>query len=417
MSAATQRFVAALDLGTTKAAAVVAEVQGQGRNPTARILGVGLERCAGVRRGVVRNIEETTRAITKAMHDAQRMAGVEVAGVYVGIAGEHVAGQTSTGVVSVTGSEIRTSDVARVNEVASSVPLGKEHELLHAIPQDYLVDLQPGISEPIGMTGSRLDAQVYLVTVLASIPQNLRKCVEGSGFQVAEFVLEPLAASLAVLTPGELDLGCAIIELGGGSTNVAIFQRERIRHTGSLLCAGGHVTNDIVHGLQVSQPDAERLKERSGAAWEPLVPESDLIELPGTPGQGPRTAHRQVLAHIMRMRLQETLEFALDEITRAGYHQRLPAGVVLTGGGALTPGLVELAREVLAMPVRVGRPGQGLAGLTDSVESPRFAVATGLAIYGAKQLAQGSGWSAERRRSRAMERLVMPVRQWLQDFF
>ena len=417
MSVAPTRLVAALDLGTTRVAAVIAEVQGDSRSLTSRILGVGMERCNGVRRGVVRGIEETTRAIQKAMKDAERMAGVEVGSVYCGIAGEHVAGQTSTGVVSVTGGEIRTGDVARVNDVASSVPLGKDHELLHAIPQDYLVDMQPGISEPIGMTGSRLDAQVYLVTVLSSVPQNLRKCVEGAGYHVAEFVLEPLAASLAVLTPDERELGSAVIELGGGSTNVAIFQGGKIRHTGSLLISGGHVTNDIVHGLQVTQQDAEKLKERSGGAWEAFIPDSETIQLPGTPGQGTRTAHRKVLGHIMRMRLQETLEFALDEITRAGYHQRLPAGVVLTGGGAQTPGIVELAREVFAMPVRVGKPGQNLAGLTDSVESPRSAVVVGLALYGSRQLVQGAGFGSGKRRSQAMEKWVMPVRQWLQDFF
>jgi cell division protein FtsA len=302
--------------------------------------------------------------------------------------------------------------------VASSVPLGKDHDLLHAIPQDYLVDLQPGISEPIGMTGSRLDAQVYLVTVLSSVPQNLRKCVEGAAYHVAEFVLEPLAASLAALSPDERDLGCALVELGGGSTNVAIFQGGKIRHTGSLLCAGGHVTNDIVHGLQVTQQDAEKLKERHGGAWDALIPDGEIIQLPGTQGQGARSAHRKVLVHIMRMRLQETLEFALDEITRAGYHQRLPAGVILTGGGALAPGIVELAREVFAMPVRTGKAGPGLAGLTDSVESPRFSVAAGLVLYGTRQLVQGSGWSADRKRSsRAVEKLVTPVRQWLQDFF
>lgn len=417
MSVPPTKLVAALDLGTTKVSAVIAEVQGDSRSLTCRILGVGVERCNGVRRGVVRGIEESTRAIQKAMKDAERMAGVEVGSVYCGIAGEHVAGQTSTGVVSVTGGEIRTGDVARVNDVASSVPLGKEHELLHAIPQDYLVDMQPGISEPIGMTGSRLDAQVYLVTVLSSVPQNLRKCVEGAGYHVAEFVLEPLAASLAVLTPDERELGSAVIELGGGSTNVAIFQGGKIRHTGSLLISSGHVTNDIVHGLQVTQQDAEKLKERSGGAWEAFIPESETIQLPGTPGQGARTASRKVLGHIMRMRLQETLEFALDEITRAGYHQRLPAGVVLTGGGAQTPGIVELAREVFAMPVRVGKPGQNLAGLTDSVESPRSAVVAGLALYGSRQLVQGASFGSGKRRSQAVEKWVMPVRQWLQDFF
>ena len=417
MSGPQQRLVAAVDLGTTKVAAVIAEVSGDAPHPNARILGVGVERSAGVRRGVVRDIEASTRAISKAMHDAERMAGVEVGTVYCGLAGEHVAGQNSSGVVSVTGGEIRTGDVARVNDVASSVPLGREHELLHAIPQDYLVDLQPGISEPIGMTGSRLDAQVYLVTVLSSVPQNLRKCVEGAGYHVAEFVLEPLAASLAVLTPDERELGTALVELGGGSTNVAIFHGGKIRHTGSLPFAGGHVTNDIVHGLQVTQQDAEKLKQRHGAAYEPLVPESDVIELPSTPGQGSRSAHRRVLAHIMHARLQEMLEFANDEIARAGYQQRLPAGVVLTGGGALVPGVVELGREVFAMPVRIGVPGQGLTGLTDSVESPRFAVPAGLALYGAKQLLQGSAFGAGGRRSQSIEKWVTPVKRWLQDFF
>lgn len=417
MSVQPTRLVAALDLGSTKVAAVIAEVQGDQRSGSTRVLGVGVERCHGVRRGVVRGIEETTRAIAKAMKDAERMAGVEVGTVYVGIAGEHVAGQTSTGVVSVTGGEIRTGDVARVNDVAASVPLGRDHELLHAIPQDYRVDAQEGISEPIGMTGLRLDAQVYLVTVLSSVIQNLRKCVEGAGYHVAEFVLEPLAASLAVLTPDERELGCALVELGGGSTNVAIFQGGKIRDTRSLLISSGHVTNDIVHGLQVTQQDAERLKERFGAAWEMLVPESDVIELPSTPGQGARSAHRQVLAHIMRMRLQETFEFALDEVTRAGYHQRLPAGIVLTGGGAQAPGIVELAREVFAMPVRVGKTGQGLAGLTDSVESPRFAVLAGLALYGAKQLRQGASFGSGKRSSQAVEKYLQPVRQWFQDFF
>jgi cell division protein FtsA len=416
MSAQPQHLVAALDLGTTKVTALIAEATGDARDPSAKILGIGVERTAGIRRGVVRDIEETTRAIAKAMRDAQRMAGVEVGTIYCGIAGEHVAGRSSHGMVSVTGDEIRTSDVARVNDMASNVSFGRDHELLHAIPQDYLIDQQGGISEPIGMTGSRLEAEVYLVTVLSSVLQNLRRCVERAGFHVGEFVLEPLAASLSVLTPDERELGCALVEMGGGSTNVSIFHNGKIRHTGSLLMAGGHVTADLVHGLQVTQVDAERLKERSGAAYEPLVPDSDVIDLPSTPGQGARTAQRRVLAHIMHMRLQEILEYALDEMTRAGYHQRLPAGVILTGGGALAPGIVELAREVLAMPARVGVPGQRLRGLADSVESPRTAVAAGLVLYAARQEAQ-SGFGHRPGRAQAVGKLIAPVKRWLQDFF
>ena len=416
MSTSPQRLVAALDLGSTKAVAIVAEITGDARDPGAKILGIGSERSAGIRRGVVRDIEEATRAIAKAMKDAQRMAGVEVGTVYCGIAGEHLAGRSSHGIVSVTGSEIRTGDVARVNDVASNISFGRDHELLHAIPQDYLIDQQAGISEPIGMTGSRLEAEVYLVTVLSSVLQNLRRCVERAGYQAGGFVLEPLAASLAVLTPDERELGCAIVELGGGSTNVSIFHNGKIRHTGSLLMAGGHVTADIVHGLQVTHHDAERLKERYGGAYEPIVPDADVFDLPSTPGQGPRNAQRRVLAHIMHMRLQEILEYALDEITRAGYHQRLPAGVILTGGGALAPGIVELAREVFAMPARCGIPGERLRGLADSVESPRMAVPAGLVLYAAREEAQ-SGFGTSGRGTPAVAKLIGPVKRWLQDFF
>ena len=416
MSVQPSQLVAALDLGSTRVVALIAEVGGDARDPVAKILGFGLERSNGVRRGVVRDIEETTRAIAKAMKDAQRMAGVEVGTVYCGIAGEHVAGRSSHGMVSVTGDEIRTSDVARVNDMASNVSFGRDHELLHAIPQEYLIDQQAGINEPIGMTGSRLEVEVYLVTVLSSALQNLRRCIERAGYQVGEFVLEPLAASLAVLTPDERELGCAIVELGGGSTNVAIFHNGKIRHTASVRFAGGHVTGDIVHGLQVTQHDAERLKERFGAAYEPLVADQDVFDLPSTPAQGARSADRRMLAHIMHMRLQEILEYALDELTRAGYHQRLPAGVILTGGGAQAPGIVELARDVFALPARTGVPGEKLRGLADSVETPVMAVPVGLVLYGARQVA-GSGFGTGGRRSLGVDKYFAHVKRWLQDFF
>lgn len=412
-----QRLVAAIDLGSTKVTGVIGEVTGDARAYGVKVLGVGVERTTGVRRGVIRDIEETTRAIAKAMRDAQLMAGVEVGTLYCSVAGEHVAGRNSHGVVSVTGSEIRTSDVARVNDIASNISFGPGHELLHAIPQDYIVDQQGGITDPIGMTGSRLEAEVYLVTVLGTALQNLRRCIEKAGYQVGEFVLEPLAASLAVLTPDERELGTAIVELGGGSTSVSIFHSGKIRHFGSLMFAGSHVTNDIVHGLQVTQVEAERLKHRFGAAFEPLVPESETVDLPSGPGQGPRVASRRVLAHIIQARLHEVLELAYAEVSRAGYQQHLPAGVVLTGGASQLPGMVELAREVFALPVRLGAPGEGLSGLVDSVESPRMAVPAGLLLYGARQVALGSGFGAGRGRGPSVDKVLAPVKRWLQDFF
>ena len=411
-----QRLVAGLDLGSSKVTGVIGEVTGDARSPGVKILGASHERTSGVRRGVVRDIEETTRAIGKAMRDAQLMAGVEVGTVYCGVAGEHVSGRSSHGVVSVTGSEIRTGDVARVNDVAANVSFGLGHELLHAIPQDYIVDGQTGITDPIGMTGSRLEAEVYLVTALGTALQNVRKCVERAGFSVGEFVLEPLAASLAVLTHDERDLGCALVELGGGSTTVSVFHEGKIRHFASMMFAGQHVTNDIVHGLQVTQQEAERIKQRFGAAYEPLASNDDTFELPGTPGQGVRMASRRVLAHIIHMRLQEVLELAMAEISRAGYQQHLPAGVILTGGGSQFPGVIELAREVFALPVRLGAPASGLTGLVDSVESPRMAVPAGLVLYGARQIALGSSFPSSRGRP-AVEKVFGPVKRWLQDFF
>lgn len=220
-----------------------------------------------------------------------------------------------------------------------------------------------------------------------------------------------------MLTPDERELGCALVELGGGSTNVAVFQHGKICHTASLMFAGGHVTSDIVHGLQVPQQDAERLKEASGAAYEPLVSDAETIDLPSGPGQPPRPGSRRVLAHIMHMRLQEILELVGDELGRSGLRPRLGAGVVLSGGGALTPGIVELARDVLALPVRVAMPGPGLSGLTDRVASPRMTVPVGLLLYGAKQALQTGGFGAVARRSPAVDKVIGPVKKWLQDFF
>lgn len=405
-------LVAGLDIGGTKTCAVIAEAVGEARSAAAKILGVGLARTTGVRRGVVRDIEETTRAIERALKDAERMAGVSVPVVYCGVAAENVRTQLTTGVVAVAAEEIRPRDVDRVHDVARSVSLGEEYELLLPLPQEYSVDKQGGINDPVGMTGMRLEVEMQLLAVQTRAAQNLRKSVERAGYRVAELVLEPLAAAEAVLTAEERELGCALVELGGGSTTVAVFHDGKLRHMASSRFAGSYVTKDIVHGLNVTQSDAERLKERWGVAYEALVDPDELIELPGTPGQGSRQAKRQMLAHVIQERLGEIFELVADEIAKAGLGGELPAGIVLTGGGAHLARIVELAREVFAMPVRKGLPDRRLKGLVDSVQAPRYAVPVGLALYGARV------WGAtEGTGDRTVERVLGPVKRWLQDFF
>ena len=405
------RLVAGLDLGSTKTCAVIAEATSDARVLGAKVLGVGVARAGGVRRGVVRDIEETTRSIVQAMRDAERMAGVQVPAVFCGIAGEHVTARTSQGLASVTGDEITRADVDRVEDVARAVTLGRDHELLHDIPQEYKVDSQGGISDPVGMTGLRLEVEMYLVSVQSTAAQNLRKSVERGRYRVAELVLEPLAAALAVLTEEEKELGCALVELGGGSTSVAIFRDGKIRHIASLRFAGSHVTSDLVQGLGITQADAERLKERHGVAYMPFVDPDDSIELPSTPGQGPRQAKRELIAHIIHQRLDEIFGLVMRELEGTQMAERLPAGIVLTGGGAQLPGVVELARDVFASPARLGIPGRWISGLVDSVQAPRYAVPVGLALFGARGRMGGTGGEGR------VNRLLAPVKRWLQDFF
>ncbi len=387
-----RQVVAGLDLGSTKTCAVIAEVVGDlPRLPLAKVLGVGLAKNAGVRRGMVRDIDETSRSIVAALRDAERMAGVKVGAVTCGIAGEHVSARTSTGVVAVSGDEITPDDVARVNEVARAVSLGRDHELLHDIPQEYVVDQQRGISDPVGMTGTRLEVEMYLVTVQST-----------------------------VLTDDERELGVALVEVGGGSTGVAIFHEGKIRHLASIKFAGTHVTSDMMQGLGVTQADAERLKERHGVAYQPLVDASEMINLPSTPSQGARQASRELLSHIIHQRVDEIFQLVQREFERAGYGGgRLPAGVVLTGGTAHLPGMVELAREAFAVPVRAGSPEQGISGLVDSVQAPRYAVPVGLVLYAARRLVQGgaAGGGGSLVRSAGVDKLFGPLKRWLQDFF
>jgi cell division protein FtsA len=416
------RLVAGLDIGSSRTTAVIAEVEGDlPRNPTVKLLGVGQTRTVGLRRGVVSNIEETTQSIRKAMQDAERMAGASVEALYVGIAGEHVQAMTSKGIVAVNGEEIVKSDIERVNDVARAQAIPQDRELLHAIPQEYTVDRNNGIRDPIGMVGTRLETEMYLVTIGSSPANNLRRAVEKAGYKVKELVVESLASSLAVLTEDEKELGVALIEMGSGTTDFAVFHEGKIRHLGSLAFGGATVANDIVHGLGLTQSDAERIKERYGCAYEPLVDPSEVIELPSTVTQGYRQIPRELLAHIIHQRVDEIFHLVRQQLESAGLLSRLAAGIVLTGGAASMQGAAELANDVFGLGVRVGSPAAGLDGLRDAVDAPRFATVVGLAHFAALRTSLVSGQKTRRERTGvsnpAVDRIAQRVKTWLQDFF
>jgi len=418
-----ERVIAGLDIGSSRTTAIIAEVVGDlPKHPNIKVLGVGQSRTAGLRRGVVADIEETTRSIMKALADAERMAGVAVEHLYAGIAGEHVQAMTSSGVVAVNGDEVTRADVERANEVARTQAIPPDRELLHAIPQEYRVDKNGGIRDPIGMVGMRLETEMYLVTIGASPAMNLRKAVERAGYHVRELVLEPLASALSVLTDDERELGVAIVEMGAGTTDLAVFHEGKIRFLGTVAFGGNNVTSDIVHGLGVTQADAERLKEAYGCAYEPLLADShEVIQLPSTVAQGDRQIPRELLAHIIHQRMDEIFELVNREIQGAGFAGKLSAGVVLTGGASAIAGAAELAADVFGTGVRVGSPAATVGGLSDAVESPRFATVVGLALFGAQRLAVGApGAGSGKRRgvsAPGMDRLAQRVKTWLQDFF
>jgi cell division protein FtsA len=327
----------------------------------------------------------------------------------------------SKGIVVVSGEEIARSDIDRVNAVARTRDIPQDRELLHAIPQEYTVDRQEGIREPVGMVGTRLETEMYLVTIGSGPASNLRRAVERAGYKVQELVLEPLASALAVLTEEEKELGVALIEMGAGSTDVAVFHEGKIRHLAAIPFGGNNVTNDIVHGLGLTQADAERVKERHGCAYEPMVDRADMIALPSTAAQGDRQISRDLLAHIIHQRMDEIFDLVLRDIQGSGYLGKLSAGIVLTGGAASLPGMGELAADLFGTGVRVAIPQENIVGLSDAVEAPRFATAVGLTQYGANRFAIGSGTPASKKapmmNAPGMEKLAQRVKVWLQDFF
>lgn len=375
------RIVVGLDIGTTKVCAVVATTDEMDR---INVLGVGMAESDGLNRGVVVNIDKTVAAVRVAVGEAERMAGVSVNSVIAGIAGDHVQSFQSRGVVTIShrDGEITEADVQRLLEDTTHVAMPADREILHVIPQEFIVDGQDGVADPVGMSGVRLEANVHIITGLVSAAKNIYRCIEKAGYEVADIVLEPLGSSFSVLHPDEKEVGVALIDIGGGTTDIAVFEDNTIRHTAVIAVAGNKVTDDVRKGLGLMRDQAERLKCAYGVALVDLVPEDEQIAISGIGGRGEKLVGRSTLAQIIQPRMEEILEIAAIEIKRSGYGRHLSAGVVLTGGGSLVAGAAELASEILGLEARIGKP-MGLAGgIVKEVSDPKFATAVGLVLYG-----------------------------------
>jgi cell division protein FtsA len=333
---------------------------------------------------VVVNIDRTVAAVQEAIDEAERAAGVDVHRVIVGIAGDHVQSFQSRGVVAISNrnGEITQRDVHRLLEDTMHVAMPADREILHVIPQDFIVDGQDGVADPVGMSGVRLEANVHIITGLVSAAKNIYRCIEKAGYEVADLVLEPLASSFAVLHDDEKEVGVALIDIGGGTTDIAVFEDNTIRHTAVIAVAGDKVTDDIRKGLGVMRDQAERLKRQFGTALVDMAEANEEITIPGIGGRPEKSIGRDTLAQIIQPRLEEILEIAAIEIKRSGYGRHLAVGAVLTGGGSLIPGTAELAADVLGMETRIGRPMGLGGGLVEEVSDPKFSTAVGLVLYG-----------------------------------
>lgn len=376
-------IVVGLDLGSTKVSAVVGEVDADGIT----ILGVGNVPCRGLRKGVISNIEWTVRSIREAIDAAQTMAGVEIRTVYAGIAGSHIRSHMSDGVCAISGREVTRNDLERVLEGARAIPVDADRMILHALPREYVVDNQDGIRDPIGMSGVRLQVRCNLVTAATSCVQNVVRCVERCNLQVADVVLEPLASADAVLSEDEKEIGVAVIDIGGGTTDLILFADGGVAHVSVIPAGGNNITSDVAAGLRTPMAEAERLKRNYGCALGRMVNDDEEIEVPGVGGHGPRRAARRLLSDIIEPRVEEIFSEARRRIEETGLLEQVSSGCVLTGGAALMEGMVECAEEILGMPVRLGFP-VGVRGIVQLVQGPQYATGVGLVRYGASQLAE-----------------------------
>lgn len=372
-------LVVGLDIGTTKVAAIVGEVTEDGID----IIGIGSHPSRGLRKGVVINIESTVESIKKAVSEAELMAGCDITSVFAGIAGGHIKGLNSHGIVAVKDKEVRENDVIRVIDAAQAVAIPLDREVIHVIPQEYIVDGQDGIKEPIGMSGVRFEAKVHIVTAAVTSAQNIVKCANRCGLNVNDIILQPLASGESVLTSEEKELGVALVDIGGGTSDIVIYSEGAVVHTSVLTLGGNHITNDVAVGLRTPAAEAERIKQKYGSALSSMVQKDETIEVPSVGGRKPRILSRQILAEIIEPRVEEIFTLIQQEITKSGFENRISSGIVLTGGSVILEGMTELAEQVFNMPIRRGAP-RGIGGLVDVVKSPMYATGVGLVLWGSK---------------------------------
>ncbi len=404
-----RNLIVGLDIGTSKVVAIVGEITDEGGLD---IVGIGSNPSRGLKKGVVVNIESTVQSIQRAVEEAELMAGCQIHSVFTGIAGSHVRSLNSHGIVAIRDTEVTYEDVNRVIEAARAVAIPTDQKILHVLPQEFVIDAQEGIREPVGMNGVRLEAKVHIVTGAVSAAQNIVKCVNRCGLQVDEIILEQVASSYAVLTEDEKDLGVCIVDIGGGTTDIAIFTGGAIRHTHVIPIAGDQVTNDIVVVLRTPTQYVDDIKIKYGCALKQLTTLDDSIEVPGMGDREPRRLSRQILADVIEQRYEELFQLVQTELRRSGFEELIASGIVLTGGASKMQGVIELAEEVFHMPVRLGLP-TGVAGLADVVRNPIYSTGVGLLIYGKQQLAQPK---ATPRGEDALSGVLASMKKWFKGF-
>ncbi len=409
MSNRKDNLIVGLDIGTTKICAIIGNLTEEGLD----IVGIGTSPSKGLRKGVVINIEGTVSAIKKALQEAELMAGCEIKSVFAGIAGGHIKGFNSQGVIAIKNREVNHDDIRRVIDGAKAIAIPMDREVIHILPQEFIIDDQDGIKEPLGMSGVRLEAKVHIVTGAVASAQNIIKSCNRAGVDVADIVLEQLASAEAVLSQDEKDLGVAIVDIGGGTTDIAIYLDGAIKYTSVLSLGGNHLTNDIAVGLRTPMAEAEKIKHAYGCALTSMVGKDETIEVPSVGGREPRILSRQLLAEILEPRVEEIFTLINREIIKSGFEDVIASGVVITGGTCILPGMPEMAEQVLGMPVRRGVP-RDIGGLTDVVNSPIYATGVGLVKYGSRNLELRNFTIGQ---ENVFEKVIRRMKQWFGEFF